>query len=241
MRIGEDKFKKLPKLGAELYNRLLQIKPVKLQVEQTAQDLISRISEGRLLDVGTGPGRLLFAIHRINPDIVLFGQDLSASMIQLAKRNLSGIKVDLRQENIKQTSYDSNYFDLVTSTGSLYLWDHPEEGIEEIYRILKEDRSAFLYEPYKDFDLDKFSSAFKSNLQQVNILMRLIGPLLMRKITRTAYRIDEYIDIIKQTSFADSFGIDRMVLGNLPIWLRIELKKLTSTNRLTLTSLTNTI
>jgi len=230
MRIGEDKFKKLPKFGAKLYNRLMQIRPVKLQIEQIAQDLTSRISEGRLLDVGTGPGRLLHAIHRINTDIDLFGQDLSASMIQLCKSNLSGIKVDLRQENIKRTSYENNYFDLITSTGSLYLWDNPEKGIEEIHRILKEDRSAFLYEPCKDFDIDKFSSAFKSNLQQVNLLMRLIGPLLMRKITRTAYRVDEYIDIINLTSFVDSFGIDRMVLGNLPMWLRIKLTKLPSTN-----------
>jgi ubiquinone/menaquinone biosynthesis C-methylase UbiE len=229
IRIGEDKFKKLPKFGAELYNRLIQIRPVKLQVEQIAQDLTSRISEGRLLDVGTGPGRLLLAINRINPDIDLFGQDLSASMIQLATRNLSGIKIDLRQENIKRTSYESNYFDLVTSTGSLYLWDDPEQGIEEIFRILKESRCAILYEPYKDFDLDKFSIAFKSNLRQVNLLMRLIGPLLMRKITRTAYRVDEYNDIIRNTRFADSCKIDRMVLGNLPIWLRIKLTKLHGT------------
>lgn len=225
IRLGEHKLKKLPKFGAELYNRFIQIKPVKLQVEQIAQDLTSRISEGRLLDVGTGPGRLLLSINRINPDIDLYGQDLSASMIQLAARKLSGIKVDLRQENIKQTSYESNYFDLVTSTGSLYLWDDPERGIEEIFRILKEGRSAFLYEPYKDFDRDRFDSAFKSNLQQVNLLMKLIGPLLMRKIIRTAYRVEEYIDIIRQTRFVDSYKIDRIVLGNLPIWLRIELTK----------------
>jgi ubiquinone/menaquinone biosynthesis C-methylase UbiE len=226
IRIGEDKFKKLPKFGAELYHRLMKIRPVKLQVDQIAHDLTSRISDGRLLDVGTGPGRLLLAIHRINPDIDIFGQDLSASMIQLAKRNLAGIMVDLRQENIKRTCYESNYFDLVTSTGSLYLWDEPEEGIEEIYRILKEDRSAFLYEPYKDFDPDEFSRAFKANLMQVNLLMRLIGPLLMRKIASTAYRVDEYIDIIRHTSFAASYRIERMVLGNLPMWLRIKLTKL---------------
>ncbi len=225
MRIGDDRFRRLPRFAARLYDRIVQIRPVQLQFTQVARDLCSRLSEGLLLDVGTGPGRLLREIHRINRDIELFGLDISSSMILIAERNLSGIPVDLRQENISRTSYPSNYFDLVTCTGSLYLWDEPEEGIEEIYRILKPDRAAYLYEPYRDVDAEKFSDAFRANLQQVNLLLRAIGPSLMRRVIKTARRVDEYGELIRRTSFANSHRIDRVVLGNLPMWLRIELRK----------------
>ena len=223
--LGDDKFQRLPKFGAKLYNSLMQISPVKLQLSEIAHDLTSVISKGRLLDVGTGPGRLFLEIHKLNHSLELFGLDISASMIEIAKRNLSGLKVDLRKENITRTSYESNYFDIVTSTGSLYLWDNPQVGIEEIYRILKEGQSAYLYEPYKDIDLDKFSNAFRANLQQVNILLKVFGFSIMKKIIRTAHRVDEYYEIIRNTSFAENFTIERVVLGNLPMWLRIELRK----------------
>jgi ubiquinone/menaquinone biosynthesis C-methylase UbiE len=226
IRIGEDKFEKLPRVAAAFYNRLMRIEPIQLQYKEIAQDLTSRISGGRLLDVGTGPGRLLLDIHRINRAIDLFGLDISASMIRMAERNLSSVAVDLRRENITETSYDSDYFDLVTCTGSLYLWDNPQEGVGEIYRILKKCRAAYLYEPYRDVDADGFSAAFKANLRKVNPLLRVVGPLLMRKVIETADRVDDYGELISHTSFANSCRIEQVVLGHLPIWLRLELRQI---------------
>ena len=40
--------------------------PMQLYYKEIAQDLTSRLSAGRLLDVGTGPGRLLQAICRLS-------------------------------------------------------------------------------------------------------------------------------------------------------------------------------
>lgn len=223
--IGEDRLKRLPAFGARIYDRLVQIRPVTQQYGEIAQELASRISKGRLLDVGTGPGKLLLELHRINLEIRLYGLDLSPSMIQLAKRNLASIEVDLRLGTIADTPYVSDYFDAVTSTGSLYLWDKPEEGIEEIYRILKKGRSAFLYEPYKDVDIDRYSGALKVNLRQVNVLLRLVGPKILSNLLRMTYRVDEYHEIVQHTSFANNYTIERVVLGNLPMWVRIELAK----------------
>ena len=93
IRIGDDKFQRLPKFGAKLYNSLMQIRPVKLQLSEIAQDLTTVISKGRLLDVGTGPGKLLLEIHKLNHSLELYGLDISASMIEIAKRNLSSLEV----------------------------------------------------------------------------------------------------------------------------------------------------
>jgi 2-polyprenyl-3-methyl-5-hydroxy-6-metoxy-1,4-benzoquinol methylase len=58
--------------------------PMELYYKEIAQDLTSRLSAGRLLDVGTGPGRLLQAIHNLNYTIELYDLDISASMIKQA-------------------------------------------------------------------------------------------------------------------------------------------------------------
>ena len=149
---GEKMFHNFPLFAARLYDRFLSIKPIEVQHMQIAHDLAFRIQSGRLLDVGTGPGRLLLEMHKLNPDVKLYGLDISDAMVQLAKRNLAGIKADLRHGNIRRTDYESNFFDLITCTGSFYLWDRPGECLEELFRILKENQSAYLFETHKNFN-----------------------------------------------------------------------------------------
>ena len=127
---GEGSFVNLPRFGARLYDSLTQTRPIEALFKEVGQYVASKIRHGRLLDVGDGPGRLLFEIYRLNPEIELFGLDISDSMVQLAKKNLSGIRADLRQGNICSTNYESNFFDVVTCTGSFYLWNHPKECLE---------------------------------------------------------------------------------------------------------------
>lgn len=173
---GEGSFVNLPRFGARLYDILTRTKAIQAQFREITPYLVSQISHGRLLDVGTGPGWLLLEIYRLNPEIELFGLDISDSMVQLAKKNLSGIRADLRQGNIHNTNYESNFFDVITCTGSFYLWDHPEECLEEIHRILRDNQSAYLFETYRDFDNGEFRQTLKANLQKENLLRRLITP-----------------------------------------------------------------
>ncbi len=195
------------------------------QFKEIAQDLVDSLDRGRLLDIGTGPGRLLLEIHRLNPDLDLFGLDIAASMVKVATKNLAGIGVDLRLGNIRQTDYESNFFDLVTCTGSFYLWDHPEQCLEEIFRLLKTGRSAYLFETHQDVNPNEFQEALRANLRSENLFRRLIAPLFLKRQLRMTYRIDEITGIIKRTNFANSFTIEEITLGGLPIWLRITLTK----------------
>ena len=102
---GQESFVNLPDIAARLYNRLTQTKAIGRQHREIAQDLISRIERGRMLDIGTGPGKLLFEVHQLNPDIELFGFDISGAMVQLARKKLKGIKVNIECGDIRQTNY----------------------------------------------------------------------------------------------------------------------------------------
>ncbi|MDP2335913.1 MAG: class I SAM-dependent methyltransferase [Bacteroidota bacterium] len=223
---GERYFVKLARFGASLYDKFLDAEPIRSRLEEIASDLVSKTVKGPLLDIGTGPGRLLAEIHLRNPEIELFGLDISDAMIELARNNLQNIPVNLQVGSIRQTNYDSDFFSVITCSGSFYLWDYPEESLEEIYRILKAGRSAYLFEAYRDINKEEFQIALKNNLRQLNWIRRLFGPLAVRESVKKSYRIEEIISIIEKTSFADNYFIEKIKLSGIPMWVRISLKKM---------------
>jgi len=223
---GERYFVKLARFGASLYDKFLNVEPIQARMKEIASDLVSKTKKGPLLDVGTGPGRLLIEINSRNPEIELFGLDISASMVEVARKNLKNIPANLQIGSIRHANYENNYFSAIACSGSFYLWDYPEESIEEIYRILKEGQSAYLYEVYKDINKEEYQMALKSNLRQLNWMRRLFGPFAVRESIKKSYRIEEITKIIEKTSFAGNFSIEKIKLSGIPMWMRITLKKM---------------
>lgn len=228
MSRGEERFIRLPRFAARLYDWFLDADPIRTRVTDVASFLVSRIPEGRLLDVGMGPGRLLAEIHRRQPSIQLFGIDISSAMVHRARENLKGIRADLREGSIRRTDFGSNFFDVVTCFGSFYLWDYPHESLEEIFRILKESRSAYLFETRRDYDESAYRKALQNNLCRLDLIRRTLGPLALRTALQTGYRTEEFIGILARTSFGESYVIENVELGGLPIWVRISARKTTT-------------
>jgi ubiquinone/menaquinone biosynthesis C-methylase UbiE len=222
---GEKYFVKLARFGASMYDKFLDVEPIRSRLKEIASDLVLKTEKGTLLDIGTGPGRLLFEINLLNPKFVLFGLDISASMIEVARKNLQSIQANLQVGSIKNTNYDSNFFSIITCSGSFYLWDYPVESIEEIHRILKEGQSAYLFEVYKDINEEEYKIALKNNLRQLNWMRRLFGPFAIRESIKKSYRIEEITKIIEKTSFAGNYSIEKIKLSGLPMWMRITLRK----------------
>ena len=222
---GQSGFISLPSFAARLYNSLTQMRAIQDQHLEIAADLASRIGCGRILDVGTGPGQLLIELHQLNPAFELFGLDISGSMVELARRQLSGLGVDVRQGDIQHTSYEDDFFDIVTCTGSFYLWDSAGECLDEVFRILKPHHSAYLFETYRDCDEREVHRAIKANLKGENLVRRMLAPHFLKKQLRMTYCSAEVARIIQQTRFAHSYAIDHIRLAGLPAWLRISLTK----------------
>jgi ubiquinone/menaquinone biosynthesis C-methylase UbiE len=149
-------------------------------------------------------------------------------MIEVARNNLQGIRADLRVSTMRHTDYESDFFTLVTSIGSFYLWDYPEESLEEIFRILKKGKSAYLFEVYKDINKTEYRNALRKNLRQLNWVRRLVGPFALRKSLKMGYRTEDFVRIIEKTNFARSYTIEKIKLSGMPMWARITLKKMLS-------------
>jgi ubiquinone/menaquinone biosynthesis C-methylase UbiE len=153
---GEKQFINFPRFAAQLYDYMISGISTRAQTYEIAKYLTSKIEKGKLLDIGTGPGKLLVEINNLNPHIKLYGLDISESMLKIAEKNLSNIPIDLRLGNIRKTEYEDDFFDIITSTGSFYLWDYPIESIEEIHRLLKVNGLAYLFETYKEYNEQDF-------------------------------------------------------------------------------------
>jgi len=222
---GEGFYQKIPKLGVIFYEKLMDSEMIKIQIEEIIGEILSNVSNGKVLDVGTGPGRLLQRMHEINPNLELFGLDISKSMYKRAKKNLQGFGIELIHGNILKTEFESNFFDVVTCTGSFYLWDYPVESLSEIHRILKNKGLALLFETYSDCDKTLFKRALKENMKKIKAHKRPVAKRLLNKQLKITYTISEVEEILNESVFSENYLIEKTILSNLPMWMKISLKK----------------
>lgn len=222
---GEDSFGNLPGFAAKLYDSMMQGDATQTQYREIAQDLVSRLKSGRLLDVGTGPGYLLREIHKLNQKLELYGLDISASMVEQASKNLTDVRVNLQCGTIRATNYKSDYFDLVTCTGSFYLWDRPIESLEETRRILKPGGVVYLYETHREINKQILRQKMRENLRGDNLIRKILAPKFFIKQLGMTYSKKEIIELIEKTSFSESYKIEDMTISNLPVWIRVRLEK----------------
>jgi ubiquinone/menaquinone biosynthesis C-methylase UbiE len=222
---GESFYQKIPKMGAIFYEKLMDSEMIKIQLEEIKTEILTEINNGRILDVGTGPGRLLQIINDSNPNLELFGLDISKSMYKRAKKNLNGLGIELAHGNILKTNFDSNFFDLVTCTGSFYLWDHPKESLKEINRILKNKGLALLFETCRDYNKQLFRKALRENLNKIKVHKRPVAKRLLYKQLNITYTKNEVEEILNDSVFSDDFTIEKIILSNLPMWVKISLRK----------------
>jgi SAM-dependent methyltransferase len=107
-----------------------------------AQQIVDRckITEGKCIDLGSGPGHLAIALARIT-GLETYALDSSETMRDIAEENikaagLSG-RVTTVTGDIHRIPFDDGFADLMVSRGSFFFWDDLPSAFREIYRVLK--------------------------------------------------------------------------------------------------------
>jgi ubiquinone/menaquinone biosynthesis C-methylase UbiE len=121
---------------------------------RVADEVVAKVASGKILDVGTGPGYLPFEIARKAPALEVVGIDLSAGMVELARKTAVktglGQRVSFQTANASALPFKDKTFDLVVSTLSLHHWTTPAADFKEISRVLKDSGTAYIYDFRKD-------------------------------------------------------------------------------------------
>lgn len=116
-----------------------------------AETILSSLPEGIILDLGTGPGYLPIEIIKRSPSIKVVGIDLSRKLIHMARTKASraGLSdnLDFEVGNAAGLRFEDALFDMVISTGMLHSLKDPVKMFNEVYRVLKKGREAWIYDP----------------------------------------------------------------------------------------------
>ncbi len=99
-------------------------------------ETIGRIRPDRLIDIGCGPGAFLSLVEEAFPMIQLNALDLSEEMIYETKERLSDTAIATVGDS-ENMPLDREQYQVVTCNMSIHHDPHPQNALNEMYRILK--------------------------------------------------------------------------------------------------------
>ena len=142
-----------------------------------------------LLDIGFGNGYLIKKLLKDNNGINIYGIEISNDMfkkVQLKNRNsIKDGKLKLLLENIEETSFENNMFDIIITINTIYFWNDYKKCFTEIKRILKHNGKFFNTVYTKEY-LDKIiytKYGFRKNkIEEIKLLTEKNGMKIIETI-----------------------------------------------------------
>lgn len=124
------------------------------------------VTSGRCIDLGGGPGMLAVCIAKIS-SLKVTVVDLMPECVELARENSAeagvGDRVDAMQGVAEALPFRDETVDLVVSRGSIFFWQDQEQGIAEVYRVLRPGGWAWIGGGFGTAELLREIEATKSD------------------------------------------------------------------------------
>jgi ubiquinone/menaquinone biosynthesis C-methylase UbiE len=187
-----------------------------------AEEIVANLNHGTILDLGTGPGYLPVEIVKRSPAINVIGVDLSRKLIEIARSNSAkaGLtdRLTFKTGNAVRLEFADSSFDMVISTGMLHSLKEPVAVLQEIHRVLKAGREAWIFDPAKvasAVDREKWKASLNLRERFFLFLFRLFG--LHKPIK--SYTREQATALIEKTDFKNYW------LDTYDNEIRIKLKK----------------
>jgi demethylmenaquinone methyltransferase/2-methoxy-6-polyprenyl-1,4-benzoquinol methylase len=160
------------------------IKNVRPEIVRERQRILNLVDGGttyhRALDLGCGPGTMSEDCLGIADEV--WGVDGSERMISIAAARAKDLqisdKVHFEMGNAEKLRFDNDYFDIVFCIGVLRYLDSWEEGLREIYRVLK-PTGVIVATFYYRFSIQWFSMCL------LRPLVPVIGLVKRRSLTKS--------------------------------------------------------
>ena len=133
------------------------------------------VAEGRVLDVGTGPGWIPIRLALLNQKFSIEAIDLSQNMLDVAGRNAKAFGVDSRIRfslgDAKAIPFEPHTFDLVPCHNMLHQLSEPSIVLREIHRVAKPEGAILvrdvrrLHRPFMDLALPFYCLRYSKTLR----------------------------------------------------------------------------
>jgi len=173
---------------------------IRKEYKRLADKTASMIKKGRLLEIGPGPGYISIEIAKLLPEMEIIGLDISDTMIEIAGKNANehGLseRIEFRKGDASKIPFENSSFDFVVSSGSLHHWKKPVRVFNEMYRVLKSNCRAMIYDLRKDAPQEKIS-------EWANIIDSKIMRWGLKHSFRESYTEQQIEKTIKDTRFTE--------------------------------------
>ena len=137
-------------------------------------ELFRYVEGGKILEVGIGTGKNI--LYYGNWDVA--GLDISHKMLKKAVKRAFDLnkKIDFVQGDAEYLPFRDESFDGVISTYVFCSVENPENGLKELYRVLKSGGRAYFLEHVRSEN-----EIVGKLMDAVNPAIRVIGPEINRK------------------------------------------------------------
>jgi demethylmenaquinone methyltransferase/2-methoxy-6-polyprenyl-1,4-benzoquinol methylase len=189
--------------------------------KRAIRELRGLADDASVLDVATGTGDMAVLMARYLPQVQITGVDISEGMLEVGRQKLVRLKLDnrirLQKGDSEALPFPDNRFDAITVAFGVRNFEHLENGLREMRRVLKPGGKMVVLE---------FSQPRTPVIGQLyKIYMRLIAPRIagMAASDRDAYRYlndsvhafpegKQLTGILENCGFART-GMRRLTLG----------------------------
>lgn len=108
-----------------------------------ALNTLKKYNNKKILDVATGTADLaILAQNKLNPDSII-GIDIADKMLQIGRQKIEHIqlshKISLETGDSEHLRFESDTFDTAMAAFGVRNFEHLEEGLSEMYRVLNKN------------------------------------------------------------------------------------------------------
>ena len=217
IRDVQSRFQAIPAPAAIFYD-WLPARILKKPENKIVIDIVKKMASGIIVDLGSGTGYLSIEVARRAPSTRVFGIDLSRQMVKIANRHAKGVEnVQFEFGDVAELTFENDSVDFIVSTGSLHHWRRAAKVFDECYRVLKNGKEAWVYDPCCDalrYDPNKAKEEY--GFVRYQILTKITQ---LHGFTKQEYET-KIKRVLDQTRFKDSYQMELT-----DIWMKTILNK----------------
>jgi len=182
------------------------------EMREYATEVARHIKEGaNVLEVAPGPGYMSIELAKMG-NFNITGMDISADFVEICKTNAQRENVDVTflQGNVSAMPFEANTFDFIFCSAAFKNFKEPVAALQEMYRVLKNAGMGLIVDMRRDVTKQGLAEEVEKITQPG--IERFWVKNTFKNLARYSYLKDEFIQMIKQTSFT-KYEIEESGIG----------------------------